>query len=72
MVFDKAEEAESVEKLQFKYESLGKEIDEVKQQLTQVKEDGEKQQLKTQIEHLEKGRDRLADIIKQRQEKEAK
>jgi len=68
VVFDKAEEAESVEKLQFRHESLGKEIDEIKKHLAQTKEEGEKKQLKTQIEQLEKRREKLADIIEQRQE----
>jgi small conductance mechanosensitive channel len=70
MAFDKAEEAESLEKLQFTHESLNKEIDEAKQRLEKAKNDAEKDGIETQISHMEMRRERLADLIKKRQEQE--
>lgn len=68
VVFDKAEEAESLEKLQERFDALGGELDEARAALKESAEDRAKQDLQARIDRLETSRTRLADFIKRRAE----
>jgi small-conductance mechanosensitive channel len=66
LVFDKAEQAESLEKLRERYESMGEEIEATKKRCEDAIYDSEKQALKGELERLELSRQRLAEYIKKR------
>ena len=66
LVFDKAEQAESLEKLRERYESMGEEIEATKKRCEDAVYDSEKQALKGELERLELSRKRLAEYIKKR------
>lgn len=68
VVFDKAEEAESMEKLQERFDSLGTEQEEARAALKEAATDKDKQDLAARIERLETSRQRLAAVIKRRAE----
>lgn len=70
VAFDKADEAESIEKLQERYKSLAGEIEAVKERLKQATQDAEKKQLRSEIETLERQRASLGEYLKQREDKE--
>lgn len=67
LVFDKAEEAESLEKLRERYEEMGKEIEETKQRLGDAALDSESDALKSKISGIESRRKHLAEYIKKRE-----
>lgn len=68
LVFDKAELAESLEKLIKRHDDLGREIDESKAAVKDTVDYGERENLQKQIARLEASRARLAEIIKRRKE----
>jgi len=72
VVFDKAEEAESTEKLKEAYESLGEKRNETKKLLDEAGSDEEKEGLKTRLEQIETRRKRLAEIIERRNSEKPK
>jgi small-conductance mechanosensitive channel len=67
MVFDKAEEAESIETLREKYDALGKDLEATKQQLKDAEDSFEEEELKEKIKHIEASRERLVEVIKKRE-----
>ncbi len=67
VVFDKAEEAESTEKLKERYKNLGEELETLKESLGKAGAE-EKDSLKKRIESIKNRRDRLADIVERRRE----
>jgi len=68
MVFDKAEEAESLERLIERHDALGKEIDEIKGTAKDAADDSTRENIKARIAGLEASRERLAEIIKKRKD----
>ena len=72
LLFDKAEEAQSLERLRERHETLGKEIENTKQLLKDTEDDFEKKELKARIERFEASREKLAELIKQREEEKDK
>jgi hypothetical protein len=68
MVFDKAEEAESIEKLRERYDALGKDIEETKQRIKDAEDEFEEDELKAKVARIETSREKLAEVIKQREE----
>ena len=69
LVFDKAEQAEALDKMQDDYKSAGKELEEIKKQLEQTKIESEKDKIQANIYRLEARRELLMEILKQRKEK---
>ncbi len=67
LVFDKADEAESLEKLKERYEGLGKEIEETKRRLDGALQDSERDALRGEIDKLESSRKRLMEFINKRE-----
>jgi len=67
LVFDKAEQAESIEKLREYFEADGRKLEEVKEQLKRTADFVEQDKLKAELERLEKRRTRLDEIIKKRE-----
>lgn len=65
LAFDKAEEAESVEKLQARHDQLGVELSEYEKQLKDARSE-EKERLNKQIEQLKDARDRLAILVQKK------
>ncbi len=70
IVFDKAEQAESLEKMRQRYETLGDEINAVKERLKETADGTLKDELKLHKEWLEKRREKLAEIIKKKENEE--
>jgi len=70
IVFDKAEEAESLEKLREALEVLSKEIETTKERLQQTKDESERKALEDQINYLETRQERIAEILKRKTEEE--
>jgi small conductance mechanosensitive channel len=68
LVFDKAEEAESIEKLREKHQIAGQEIKARKEELKQSGGGDAGGNIKMEIERLEKRREILADVIKRKEE----
>ena len=68
VVFDKADEAESIEKLNEMLESAGKDIDNLKNLIKETPIDSEKEKIKNQIEKLEARRERISEHIKKMNE----
>ncbi|MBN2226259.1 MAG: mechanosensitive ion channel [candidate division Zixibacteria bacterium] len=67
LVFDKAEQAESIEKLREYFDADGRMLDELKGQLKDSLELMVRDKLKSEIEHLENRRARLEEIIKKKE-----
>lgn len=67
-VFDKAEEAESLEAMQIRHEELGREIQELEAQLKDAPTEEEKTRLGQLIEKARRDQERLAETLKQRNE----
>ncbi len=63
MVFDKAEEAESIEKLRERYEALGKDIEKAKQELKDAEDEIEEDEIKDKISRIETSRKKLVEAI---------
>ncbi len=70
MVFDKAEQAESLEKLREAFESAGLEIEEIKKQRQETDDESIRQKLQSQQQILEEKQKRIGDVIKWREEKD--
>ena len=70
IVFEKADAAESLENLRRRMEDAAKEIDALKKQAGEEKDSAAKAKLEEQIEFLNLRRERLAEIIKAREENE--
>jgi small conductance mechanosensitive channel len=71
VVFDKAEKAESIERLRERYDELGKEIERTRLEIDNARaEGGNRAGLKQRMDTLEERRKRLAEFIKQREHEE--
>jgi len=70
VVFDKAEEAASLESLREQYEALGKELDLSKELLKKSPDEIEQTRIRSQMDDMEKRREHLALLIKHQEEKE--
>jgi len=70
IVFDKAEQAESLENMQHRYKTLGDEINAIKERQKQTDEETMLDELKLHKEWLEKRRVKLAEIIKKKEDQE--
>jgi small conductance mechanosensitive channel len=68
LVFDKAEEAESIEKLREKHQVAGQEIKAKKEELKQSGGGDAGENIKLEIERLEKRREILAEVIRRKEE----
>jgi len=64
LIFDKAEEAESLEKLNEILQATGNDIDTLKNQTKESLSDAERDKIKSRIEKLEARRERIAEYIK--------
>lgn len=71
IVFDKADEAESVERLRELHESAGKEIDRLKDDLKQAESGATKEHIEHQIDSLSLRRNRLETLIKHKEASES-
>jgi small-conductance mechanosensitive channel len=67
IVFDKAEEAESLEKLRERLNDLANQTEELKELMEQTQDENEKEKLKLKIQQLEDRREGLADYINLRE-----
>ncbi len=67
LVFDKADEAESLERLRERYDDLGKEIEATKERMSGAVYDSERSALKSEMDGLEARRKRFAEYIKKRE-----
>ena len=67
LVFDKAEEAESLEKLRERHKNLGEQLKALKEQLGEVENIAERDRIEGQREALETRREWLAEYIKRRE-----
>jgi small conductance mechanosensitive channel len=72
VIFDKAEEAESLSRLEFKLQEKLAELDEVKKQLSEAQSDEEKETLKGRVASLEKVKEALQKAILKKQSEEEK
>lgn len=63
VAFDKAEDAESVARLQERYQIVMKQVDEMKKELKSIEEESEKARLESQIEHRKKMLERFERLI---------
>ncbi|RKX19598.1 MAG: mechanosensitive ion channel family protein [Candidatus Zixiibacteriota bacterium] len=72
IVFDKAEQAESLERMKHRIETLGKEIESIKERQKQADEETIRDELKLHKEWLERRREKLAEIIKKKENEEEK
>ena len=69
---DKAEEAESLEKLQQRYALLGESLKDLKEKIKQTEAEMEKSKLTKECEQIELRRERLLEYIKNRKEENKK
>ncbi|MDH4156553.1 MAG: mechanosensitive ion channel family protein [candidate division Zixibacteria bacterium] len=67
VVFDKAEEAESLSKLQLRHEQIGKDLAEAKKLLDEATDEGERARIEKEIEGLIRRQERLVQYIEERQ-----
>jgi small conductance mechanosensitive channel len=70
LVFDKAEEAESIEKLRDRLEKIKEEIKNTDQQISETQDENRKNRLKESKERLEKNLETITDYIKRKEEKQ--
>jgi small conductance mechanosensitive channel len=68
VVFDKAEEAQSVEQLRERFEKLGADIADLEKSLKESKDDRERQGIETRIDHMRKIREAIGARLKAMQE----
>lgn len=71
VVFDKADQAESLEKLKERHDSLGKDIESARQQMHGAADPAAKQELAAKIGRLQNTRQALIDTIKRKEEEQA-
>jgi len=64
MVFDKAEQAESIEQLRERLVSSGKEVQKLEESLKKTDDENQRQEITSRIERLRKFRERLAEYLK--------
>jgi small conductance mechanosensitive channel len=69
IVFDKAEEAESIEQLRQRFEGMGEEIKNLEKALKETEIDGERAKIESQIERLQKSCEALAARLESDEEK---
>ncbi len=69
IVFDKADEAESLENLRRRIEELGAEEEELKRQVKQI-DDSQREDIQQRLERIRQSRQRLTEIIDERSRKE--
>ncbi len=67
VVFDKAEQAQTIEKLREKYERYGEEIEAAKKQVGQIESETVRAELATNVERLENRRRVVGEIIKRKE-----
>ncbi len=72
LLFDKAEQAEVLEKLSDRFEQLGKEIEGLKEQIDGAPNEISKESLKQERERAQKRRDRIAELLERREDEEHK
>ena len=70
ILFDKADQAESIEKLKERQAQLEKEIDQIRETMDTTENDAEKTALTEKTEKLKSRVDRIAEFIKKRKESE--
>ncbi|UCD18467.1 MAG: mechanosensitive ion channel [Candidatus Zixiibacteriota bacterium] len=68
LVFDKADQAESLEKLRLNHETLDREIEEIKNSMKHIDDAEEQEKQKARLNGMEERRKRLADAIRRREE----
>jgi len=71
LVFDKADQAESIEKLRARLDSIGQEIDKLKSTVAETSDPDHKEKLKKSLEQIKTRREKLTEYIKMR-EKDSK
>jgi len=71
LVFDKADQAESLEKLRSRYDELGRDIQQAKERLGEAAFDSERADQQAAIERLVTRRERIAEYIKRKEEEES-
>ena len=67
MLFDKADEAESLEKLREHHENLGKSIEKAKTEMKETEDEDQKEALKARIERMKAGQERILETIEKRE-----
>jgi small conductance mechanosensitive channel len=72
IVFEKAEEAASLEKLRELHEAAEGEIERIKSELEKSEDEGSKERLKAELERLQTRHDRLQSVIKHREQEKQK
>ncbi len=72
VVFDKAEKAESIERLKEMYDEMSDKINALKDQIESAALDKDRDALKSERSRLKERRERLAEIIKKREEEKKK
>ena len=70
IVFDKAEQAESLEKMRERYEMLGKELESIKDRLKEADDETVTDELDRHREWIETRRKRLSEVIKKKESEE--
>ena len=68
VVFEKADEAESIEKLRETYEKLGREMDKLKESIDKAGSDSDVENMKGLLKRIENRRENLAEILKRKEE----
>ena len=72
IVFDKAEEAESLERLRERYEVLEASQKELKARLHETLTDTQREELKSEIDQLDRRRERIAELLRRKEEPDDK
>jgi len=71
LLFDIADEAESLEKLQEYHAELGKEIENFENDIKKTESDAAKEELKKRIAHYKNRQERIVELIKKRKEEKS-
>jgi small conductance mechanosensitive channel len=67
IVFDKAIEAESIEKIRERFKALGKDIEAIKEVIKRSEDESEKDKLKSDLEQAETRRRRLVEYLEKKE-----
>ena len=67
IVFDKAEEAESLERVRERYEVIGQTIESLKERMKNVSSDADRDELEAQVRQLDERRERIEALIERKQ-----
>lgn len=70
LLFDKADDAESLEKLRERYENLGKNIEKAKEQIKETEDEKRIADLKIRIERIKTSQEKLLEAINEREEQQ--